>query len=94
MHAWVGLPDTQEVVDLTTRNFPKACLAVLGEPWLGPEPPDYLWQHEMPNWVVYEANEQATLYAMVRLWRMYEPKYLEFIGSKLDKMAKLMGIHG
>ena len=94
LHAWVGIPATQEVVDLTTRNFPKACMAVLGEPWLGPKPPDYLWQRELPDWVVYEPNEQATLYTMVRLWKLYQPSYARHLAPRLEEIAKRMGIHG
>jgi len=92
LHVWVGLPDTQELVDLTVRNFPKACLQVLGEPWLGPHPPDYLWQSEPPERVVYEANEAATFYALCRIWLTYRPRYLEFLKDELEQFAKQWGL--
>lgn len=43
MHVWVALPDTMELIDLTTCYVPANCKAMTGLDWLGPKPPDYIW---------------------------------------------------
>lgn len=90
MHVWVGLIETGEVVDLTTRDFPRAHRNLLAEPWLGPLPPDYLWCRQLPEWVVYTPNAQATAYAMGRLWEIYRPRYLQHI-PQLQKLVTRVG---
>lgn len=43
MHCWVAIPDTKEIIDITTRYWPQACQAIMGKGWPGPKPPDFLW---------------------------------------------------
>ena len=88
IHVWVGIPETNEIVDLTTGKFPEACPVLLGEPWLGPRPPDYLWQKGCPERVVYEANQEATLYALLMIFKRYNPSYLQDAKGMLEQVAK------
>ena len=68
MHVWVGIIDTQEIVDFTTRHLRAECEA-RDMTWTAPDPPPYLWcsVKNIPSWTVYEANKDATLYAY-RVW--------------------------
>ncbi len=54
VHCWVALPDSGEVVDLSTKYL-RAQAARLGVQWTGSEPPDYLWATaaELPDGVRY-----------------------------------------
>ena len=63
IHVWVGLPETQEVVDFSTRYFKEAA-EERGLKWRTEDPPQYLWAHELPNWVRYVPNRDATIFAM------------------------------
>jgi hypothetical protein len=65
MHVWLGLPDSQELIDFTAGQWPVQCQALLGEPWLTPTPPDFLWcpASELPERVYYRPQREATLLA-------------------------------
>ena len=63
MHVWVGLPETQEIVDLTTCYLPEQARAIAGFSWSAPPPPDYLWAPALPEGAVFEPNREATLLA-------------------------------
>lgn len=69
MHVWVGIPATQELIDLNTGQLPAFLKHVCpGQEWLAPAPPDYLWIN-LPDWggwqdaCVYDLNEDATEFA-------------------------------
>ncbi len=78
MHVWVGLLDTQEIVDFTTRRL-KAAAADRGMAWSSADPPDYLWcpAASLPDWVVYRPNPDASIYACTILKRLFDPAYLQ-----------------
>jgi hypothetical protein len=78
MHCWVGIVDSQEIVDFTTRHLKAACAAV-GMEWSAAAPPRYLWckAKEPPDWVVYRPNREASIYACVLLKRLFNPIYLQ-----------------
>lgn len=55
MHAWAAIPDTQEIVDVTTKYLPRQCEERACLAWTAPQPPDFLWASadEWPDNVVY-----------------------------------------
>jgi hypothetical protein len=59
MHAWVAIPSTDELIDLTTAFWPDRFQAATGRPWKGERPPDYLWAAEPPDGVIYEPDVAA-----------------------------------
>ncbi len=77
MHVWVGLLRPQTLIDFSTRNFRKHAEAC-GLTWQSGDPPEFLWAaaDEMPDWVVYTPNRQATLYACGILNSLFQPSYL------------------
>jgi hypothetical protein len=70
MHIWLGCPGSGEILDFTTGLWPAACLATIGEEWLAPPPPDYLWTFgtRLPPGVNYLADRDAidTVIAVLR----------------------------
>jgi hypothetical protein len=78
MHVWVGLLDSQEIVDFTTRHLTLAA-ARRGMAWTAPRPPSYLWcpANGLPDWVVYRPNRDASIYACTLLKRLFDPVYLQ-----------------
>ena len=50
MHCWVGLLDTQEIVDFSVRHLKEAARHH-GLKWTAADPPQYLWTRELPDWV-------------------------------------------
>ena len=44
MHCWAAIPDRNEIVDLTSGQFPEQCRRLIGKDWPGVRPPDWLWQ--------------------------------------------------
>lgn len=92
IHVWVGLSDTQEVIDLTTGKLPECCKIMLEFDWPGPKPPDYFWGHMLPPDVRYEPDEAATIYAALRIWNRYRPYYLSHIRDKLAEAAEYWGL--
>jgi len=77
MHVWVGIVDTQEIVDFAVRHLKEAA-AELGMSWTAPNPPRYLWcpAKQPPDWVLYRPNRDASIYACVLLKRLFDPIYL------------------
>ncbi len=65
VHIWVGLVESQEILDLSTGYWPQACQKLIGKDWPGPRPPKFYWGRacEVPEMVVYRPNEPATVYA-------------------------------
>ena len=77
MHVWVGILNTQELVDFSTRHL-KAAAQARGMAWTADPPPRYLWcpANQLPDWVVYTPSRQATIYACTLLKRLFKPAYL------------------
>lgn len=69
VHVWVGLPETQEIIDFSTNGFRRSAEA-MGHKWQTPEPPDYLWMpvSELPPDVVYKCEQPAVLYIISRVF--------------------------
>ena len=62
VHCWVGIPESGELIDLTTCHL-KENAADAGLVWRVDEPPDYIWVDgfgELPEDVVYLAELEAT----------------------------------
>ena len=61
MHVWLACPESGEVIDFTTGTLPQACLSTIGEPWLAPTPPEYLWTFgtRLPAGVRYVPDRDA-----------------------------------
>lgn len=68
MHCWVGIIDTQEIVDFSVRFLKNAAVAS-GVKWTADNPPEYLWCNveNIPENVVYRPNRDATLYAINKM---------------------------
>lgn len=67
--AWVGIVDTQELIDLTTGFWVDNLRGMFPQPWLAATPPPYLWStmDEMPDHVYYRPHQEATLFAALVL---------------------------
>lgn len=64
LHAWVGIPETQEVIDPTTR-FLKNNVKAAGFEWKRKQdPPQYFWDHKLPANTIYEVCPVATRYVL------------------------------
>lgn len=66
MHCWVVLPSNNELIDLTTGEWPMMA-ACHGEEWPGDPPPDYLWcpLGRIPERVYYAPHESAIRVALL-----------------------------
>ena len=73
MHVWVGIPDRQEIVDMTTKYWPLLCQQSAKADWPGPKPPDFFWSHEPPDRVIYQADPLAITAALGLLSGCWEP---------------------
>lgn len=64
VHVWVGLVETQEILDFTTGYWPQNCLRVLGKGWPGPKPPEFYWGpcSELPDLVHYAPERDASIF--------------------------------
>lgn len=60
LHVWVGVPSTQELIDVTTVFQPEQAMATAGLSWHGPTY-DYIWCHaaETPTGVLYAPSLSA-----------------------------------
>ena len=78
MHVWVGLLNSQEIVDFTSRHL-RASAEARGTAWSAAEPPRYVWcpAASLPDWVVYRPNRDASIYACTILKRLFNPIYLK-----------------
>lgn len=65
MHVWVGLPQDQMIVDLTTGYQMRQCIETARMEWLTASLPEYIWcsGRELPGRYVYEASKSATMLA-------------------------------
>ena len=61
LHVWAGDPLTGEIIDLSTGDWPKQCLDVLGVPWKAPSPPAFFWApaSSLPALAEYRATKEA-----------------------------------
>ncbi len=69
LHVWVGLPESGEILDVTTC-FLQAQARRLGLLWRGPAPPPFLWERadQLPGrGVIYIPERRAIAWALVRL---------------------------
>ena len=77
MHVWAAIPATNEIVDLTSGQFPAQCRLLQNLDWPGIQPPDYFWckadKDVWPKNVCYEAKESA-----IRLAAFYLEKSMEY----------------
>jgi hypothetical protein len=78
MHVWLGLLDPPTLIDFSTRDL-KGLAEASGLIWRSGDPPEFLWatEDEMPDWVVYTPNRDATLYAAMLLKSRFDPTYLK-----------------
>ncbi len=78
LHVWVGILDSQEIVDFTTRHLVSAALE-RHMIWTARRPPPYLWcpANSLPDWVVYTPNRDASIYACTVLTQLFDPRYLK-----------------
>ena len=62
IHVWCAQPDTDEIIDITTGGWPRACEMIGGLDWPGPKPPDYLWKRAgtQPEGGIYCVDPDAT----------------------------------
>jgi len=60
IHCWIGLPDTNEIVDFSTRYVQEQAERE-GYRWLAPVPPDYIWcqADQLPDGVFYKPEIDA-----------------------------------
>ena len=61
VHAWLGIPKTREIVDLSTRFLVEQCTDTAGLEWKTDPPPDYLWADQLPDGVYYRPVKDATM---------------------------------
>lgn len=58
MHVWLGLPDTQEIIDFSTGNLREICESRHRLPWQTEAPPRYVWG-QPPEGVCYRPRLEA-----------------------------------
>lgn len=85
MHIWVALPESREIVDITTGNLPKELQHRLQLEWKSEPPPDFLWSRSVHPNSRYEPVSQASIYACLVLWKIKQPAYLEKYRSVLEE---------
>jgi hypothetical protein len=68
IHAWAGIPKTNELLDFTTKHWVQAAIDK-GHQWPGRKPPDYLWANNetFPEGVFYHPYAEATGVAIALL---------------------------
>lgn len=66
MHVWAAIPDRGEIIDMTTRYWPKQCLLIQERDWPGEKPPTYFWgtAEELPDGVIYAPDMKAIALAL------------------------------
>lgn len=74
MHCWAADPAEGMLIDLTTGDWPRQCLELLGIDWPGVRPPDHIWcsPTALPVGVVYAPSRDAGLVAL----RMLKDKFV------------------
>jgi hypothetical protein len=68
LHAWIEIPDTHEIIDLTTRYLMSRATRA-GLKWSASPPPPYLWttRDKLPEGVIYRADPVATRFVVYLL---------------------------
>ena len=68
MHCWIGLPDTNEIVDFSTGGIGKMA-AGFGFEWTAEPLPSYLWSkcEDLPYGCIYRPDKDATVCAINHL---------------------------
>lgn len=64
MHVWVGIVETKEIVDLTTKFWPQQAKEIGNHEWKNKLPPDYFWSDKHDDDVQYDVDGLATVFAM------------------------------
>lgn len=66
LHCWIGIPSTQEIVDISTRHLVEEAERRAGIKWTAPLPPDYIWAgaKNFPQDCHYMVDMTATAIAM------------------------------
>ena len=66
MHAWCAIPETNEIIDMTTCFAAVQCKKTIGAEWPGPVLPPYIWAtpEKLPDGVIYKPYATATAIAM------------------------------
>lgn len=79
MHCWIGLPATQEIVDVTTRHLPALTQESTGEIWTTPAPPDFFWDTGLnaPTGWRYWCEAQAVFLAFQFIARRWPDLFRE-----------------
>lgn len=69
-HVWLGIVSSQELIDLSTGDWPAICRTLLGHDWPGQQPPPFFWgqANNLPDNVYYEPIRDAT----IRVGRLFE----------------------
>ena len=78
MHVWAGDPVRQEIVDVTTWEFPDQARELIGAEWKTPLPPDFLWckTSEIPQDAEYKPSKSATEIAWKLMQRVMRERGL------------------
>lgn len=80
IHCWVGLLETQEIIDLTVKFFPMAWKNAIGYDWTAKTPPDYVWSNivscQKKYAVRYEPLKDATEYGMHQITKILNRRKL------------------
>lgn len=80
MHAWVVLPEHEEIIDLTTGFQPMQCKRMIGKEFHpSVRPPPYLWckWDALPHGWRYKADPVATMMASI----LIEQERVEVVGG-------------
>jgi hypothetical protein len=60
MHVWAAVAKDSTIIDVTTKYWPERCKLLIGQEWLAPKPPDYLWaKGALPDGAIYQPDVQA-----------------------------------
>ncbi len=80
IHCWIGLPETQEVVDVTTRFLPASLVDMNPTAvWTAPRPPDFFWgtADDMPPGWNFECKVEAMRYAFSHIQMSWPLIYIK-----------------
>jgi hypothetical protein len=74
IHVWVGLPDSNELLDFSTKYLPEQA-AKEALVWRTPLPPDFLWcgPSELPDGVLYKPDLDAIGFILDRIRNTKQP---------------------
>lgn len=73
LHAWVAVPRTDEIVDLTTCYWPEQARAIGGYAWPGALPPRFFWggAKHLPVGVFYRPEPEAIRFVLKAAAQFY-----------------------